>query len=159
MIMKKILYIFIAAICLLTSCEKELKFPEKLYGDWYCHSTSLTSTDVHVYVTFNADSFVLYQKIGDGAYRVYSGTYTLTPGADGLYILTGEYSDGTPWGAEYAVLSSSNDTMVLTVGDVTETYTRVTGGIPEDVKNSAAPVKSAGDAGKATDGAEGLRFL
>ena len=49
--------------------------------------------------------------------------------------------------------------MVLTAGDVTETYTRVTGGIPEDVKNSAAPVKSAGDAGKAADGAEGLRFL
>ena len=157
--MKKILYIFIAAICLLTSCEKELEFPEKLYGDWYCHSTSLTSTDVHVYVTFNADSFVLYQKIGDGAYRVYSGTYTLTPGADGLYILTGEYSDGTPWGAEYAVLSSSNDTMVLTAGDVTETYTRVTGGIPEDVKNSAAPVKSADDEVKVANGAEGLRFL
>ena len=148
-----------AAICLLTSCEKQLKVPEKLYGDWFCHSTSLTSTDVYVYVTFNADSFILYQKIGDGAYRVYNGTYTLTPGADGLYILTGEYSDGTPWGAEYAVLSSSNDTMVLTAGDVTETYTRVADGIPADVKNSAAPVKSAGYAGKVADGAEGLRFL
>ena len=157
--MKKILYILAAAICLLTSCEKQLKFPEKLYGDWFCHSTSLTSTDVYVYVTFNADSFILYQKIGDGAYRVYNGTYTLTPGADGLYILTGEYSDGTPWGTEYAVLSSSNDTMVLTAGDVTETYTRVADGIPADVKNSAAPVKSAGDTGKVADGAEGLRFL
>ena len=157
--MKKILYIFIAAICLLTSCEKELKFPEKLYGDWYCHSTSLTSTDVHVYVTFNEDSFILYQKIGDGAYRVYNGTYTLTPGESGSCILTGEYSDGTPWGAEYVVISSSNDIIIFTAGDVTETYTRVTGGIPEDVKNSAAPVKSAGDAGKAADGAEGLRFL
>ena len=157
--MKKILYILAAAICLLTSCEKQLKFPEKLYGDWFCHSTSLTSTDVYVYVTFNADSFILYQKIGDGAYRVYNGTYTLTPGADGLYILTGEYSDGTPWGAEYAVLSSSNDTMVLTAGDVTETYTRVADGIPADVKNSAAPVKSADNEVKVADGAEGLRFL
>jgi ABC-2 type transport system ATP-binding protein len=38
--------------------------------------------------------------------------------------------------------------MVLTAGDVTETYTRVADGIPADVKNSAAPVKSTGDAGK-----------
>ena len=145
--MKKILYILAAAICLLTSCEKELKFPEKLYGDWYCHSTSLTSTDVHVYVTFNGDTFVLYQKIGDGAYRVYNGTYTLTPGTagDGSYILAGKYNDGTPWGAEYVVESSSNDIMTLTAEGVTETYTRVTGGIPEEVKGSAGTVvKSSG---------------
>lgn len=157
--MKKILYILAAAICLLTSCEKQLKFPEKLYGDWFCHSTSLTSTDVYVYVTFNGDSFILYQKIGDGAYRIYDGTYTLTQEADGTYILSGVYRDGTPWGAEYVVESSSNDVMTLTAGDITETYTRVTGGIPEDVKGSAAPVKSTGEAGKVAGGAEGLRFL
>ena len=144
--MKKILYILTAAICLLTSCgEKELKFPEKLYGDWFCHSTSLTSTDVYVYVTFNADSFQLFQKIGDGAYRVYQGTYSLTLGADGSYILSGKYNDGTPWGAEYVLLSSSNDVIIFTAGDVTETYTRVSGGIPEDVRNSASSAtKSAG---------------
>ena len=143
--MKKILYILAAAICLLTSCTKELKFPEKLYGDWFCHSTSLTSTDVYVYVTFNGDSFVLYQKIGEGSYRVYQGTYTLTADAAGGYILSGKYNDGTPWGAEYIVESTSNDIITLKAGEVTETYTRVSGGIPEDVRNSAdAGVKSAG---------------
>lgn len=142
--MKKILYILAAAICLLTSCTKELKFPEKLYGDWFCHSTSLTSTDVYVYVTFNGDSFVLYQKIGEGSYRVYQGTYTLTADAASGYILSGKYNDGTPWGAEYIVESTSNDIITLTAGEVTETYTRVSGGIPEDVRNSAdAGVKSA----------------
>ena len=142
--MKKILYILAAAICLLTSCTKELKFPEKLYGDWFCHSTSLTSTDVYVYVTFNGDSFVIYQKIGEGSYRVYQGTYTLTADATGGYILSGKYNDGTPWGAEYIVESTSNDIITLTAGEVTETYTRVSGGIPEDVRNSAdAGVKSA----------------
>ena len=160
--MKKILYILAAAICLLTSCEKELKFPEKLYGDWYCHSTSLTSTDVHVYVTFNEDSFILYQKIGDGAYRVYSGTYTLTQGEYGSCILAGEYSDGTPWAVDYVVLSSSNDTMVLTAGDVTETYTRLKDGIPAEVRNGAAHVRSNGGVDNSADGAEeseGHRFL
>ena len=153
--MKKILYILTAAICLLTSCgEKDLKFPEKLYGDWYCHSTSLTSTDVEVYVTFNGYSFVLYQKIGEGGYRIYNGTYTLTPSTsgDGSYVLAGEYNDGTPWGSEYVVESSSNNVITLTAGGVTETYTRVKTGIPEEVRNSAGPaVKSAG--------AEEVRFF
>lgn len=146
--MKKILYILTAVVCLLTSCgEKELKFPEKLYGDWYCHSTALTSTEVHVYVTFLSDSFILYQKIGEGGYRIYDGTYTLTPSAsgDGSYVLTGEYSDGTSWGSEYIVESSSNNVMTLTAGGVTETYTRVSTGIPNDVKNVASTaVKSIG---------------
>lgn len=90
---------------------------------------------------------MLYQKIGEGAYRIYNGTYTLTTGttADGVsgYILSGEYNDGTPWGADYLVESSSNDVMTLTAGGVTETYTRVTGGIPEEVKSSAVTVRSA----------------
>lgn len=145
--MKKILYILAAALCLLTSCEKQIKFPEKLYGDWFCQSTSLAGTEVSVYVSFNGDSFMLYQKIGEGAYRIYNGTYTLTTGttADGIsgYILSGEYYDGTPWGADYLVESSSNDVMTLTAGGVTETYTRVTGGIPEEVKSSAVTVRSA----------------
>lgn len=143
--MKKILYILTAAICLFTSCKKELQFPEKLYGDWYCHSTSLTSTQAHIYVTFETDSFNLFQKIGEGGYRVYQGTYTLTPADGGTYILSGKYSDGTAWASEYVVESSSNDVMTLTTNGVTETYTRVTGGIPEEVRNSAdAGVKSVG---------------
>ena len=157
--MKKILYILAAAICLLTSCKKELKFPEKLYGDWYCHSTSLTSTDVHVYVTFDVETFVLYQKIGEGAYRIYNGTYTLTQGESGSCTLTGEYSDGTPWATEYVVVSSSNDVIVFTAGDVTEVYNRVKDGIPADVKNSASAVKSNGSAENSADGTDRLRFL
>ena len=152
--MKKILYILTAAICLLTSCEKQLNFPEKLIGDWYCHSTSLTSTDAHIYVTFHSDTFVLYQKIGEGGYRIYNGSYTLTPNtaADGSYILTGEYNDGTPWGSEYVVESSSNDVITLTTGDVTETYTRVTSGIPDEAKNCAETVVK-------STGTQEVRFL
>ena len=142
--MKKILYILTAAIFLLTSCDKQLKFPEKIIGNWYCHSTALTSTDVEIYVTFNSDSFVLYQKVGDGGYRIYNGTYTLTP-SNGSYILSGEYNDGTPWGSDYVVESSSNNVMTLTAGEVTETYTRVTTDMPENVKNNAVLVVKSED--------------
>ena len=112
-----------------------------------------------MYVTFNEDSFILYQKIGDGAYRVYSGTYTLTQGEYGSCILAGEYSDGTPWAVDYVVVSSSNDTMVFTAGDVTETYTRVKDGIPAEVKNGAATVKSNGGVDNSADGTKEIRFF
>lgn len=144
--MKKILYILSMTICLLTSCgEKELPIPERIQGDWFCESTSLNSTKVSVYVTFTQDSFTLFQKIGEGAYRVYQGTYTLDTDASGAYILTGQYNDGTPWGAQYILESTSNDVLTLTAEGITETYTRIAGGIPQEVRNSAdAAVKSSG---------------
>ena len=141
--MKKILYILATAICLLTSCgEKELPIPERIRGNWFCESTSLNSTKVSVYVTFTQDSFTLFQKIGEGAYRVYQGTYTLDTDASGTYVLTGQYNDGTPWGAEYILESTSNNVITLTAEGITETYTRVSGGIPAEVRNSATAVKS-----------------
>ena len=144
--MKKILYILTAAILTLTSCEKEVTFPEKLYGDWHC-TTALNggSVEVDIYVTFTSEGyFSLYQKIGQGGYKVFSGTYTLTA-ADGGYILSGEYGDGTAWGATYKVDSTDMDTIMLTTGEVTETYTRVTG-IPDEVLALASTAtKSTGD--------------
>lgn len=130
-----------AAICLLTACEKELKFPEKLYGEWHCTATSI---DADIYVTFTADGyFSLYQKIGEGGYEIYTGKYDLNSSAEG-YILSGEYSDGTQWGTEYTVDSNDKDTMTLTAEGITETYTRVNG-IPEEVILKAErPTKSAG---------------
>lgn len=129
--MKKILYILSAALCLLTACEKELKFPEKLYGDWHCEATS---TEADIYVTFTAENaFTLYQKTGQGGYKIYSGTYSLNAAESG-YTLSGEYSDGTLWGTVYTVGSTDADTITLTAEGITETYTRVNG-IPEEVLN------------------------
>lgn len=150
--MKKILYILTAAILTLTSCEKEVTFPEKLYGDWHC-TTALNggSVEVDIYVTFTSEGyFSLYQKIGQGGYKVFSGTYTLTA-ADGGYILSGEYSDGTMWGATYTVTSTDMDTIMLTTGENTETYTRVTG-VPDEVLASASPATKSADTAQ-------MRFL
>ena len=83
----------------------------------------------------------------------------MTQGESGSCTLTGEYSDGTPWATEYVVVSSSNDVMVFTAGDVTEVYNRVKDGIPADVKNSASAVKSNGSAENSADGTDRLRFL
>ena len=120
-----------------TPIEQELKFPEKLYGDWHCKPISLSSTEI--YVTFTPENlFTLYQKIQQGGFKVFNGTYGLTETEDGAsYILRGEYNDGTPWGADYIIESSDKDSLTMTAGETTETYTRVEGGIPEEVRNNA----------------------
>lgn len=143
--MKKAIYTFIAALCLLTSCEKEQTLAERLVGDWHC---TATSTDAEIYVTFTAEkTFVLYQKIGEGAYRVYNGIYELTaPAAEGAtYTLSGQYNDGSPWGAEYSVESKDRNVLTLTAQGVSETYDRIDAGIPEEVLASCVTVvRSAG---------------
>lgn len=138
--MKRIIYILSAALCLLTSCEKELTLAEKLVGDWHC---TATSTDAEIYVTFTAEkTFTLWQQIGEGAFRVYNGTYVFTPqeGSDVQATLTGSYNDGTSWGAEYQVSGLDGEVMTLTAEGITETYDKVKGGIPEEVLKSAVTV-------------------
>ena len=111
---------------MLTSCKKEMTLAEKIVGDWHCQATSV---DAEIYVTFTAEgTFALYQKIGEGAFRLYNGTYTLAG-----TVLSGKYNDGSAWGASYEVTSSDSDTLTLTAEGVVETYGRVTGGIPEEV--------------------------
>lgn len=116
-----------------TSCKKEMTLAEKIVGDWHCQATSV---DAEIYVTFTAEgTFALYQKIGEGAFRLYNGTYTLAG-----TVLSGKYNDGSAWGASYEVTSSDSDTLTLTAEGVVETYGRVTGGIPEEVLASCVTV-------------------
>ena len=118
---------------MLTSCKKEMTLAKKMVGDWHCQATSV---DAEIYVTFTAEgTFALYQKIGEGAFRLYNGTYGLAGS-----VLSGKYNDGTAWGASYEVASSDSDTLTLTAEGVTETYGRVTGGIPEEVLASCVTV-------------------
>lgn len=124
--MRKILYAILGAVCLLTSCKKEMTLEEKMVGDWHCPAASV---DAEIYVTFAADgTFALYQQIVEGAFRLYNGTWALAG-----TTLSGKYNDGTPWGADYEVTSDSDDIIVLAAEGVSETYTRLAAGIPEEV--------------------------
>lgn len=146
--MKKILYILSAALCLLTACEKELTTAEKLVGDWHC---TAVSADAEIYLTLGKDNtFVLYQQIGQGAFRAYNGTYAIGGAEtqeDGTtaYPLSGTYNDGTAWGAEYRLVLTGNDTMTLTALGTTETYTKLSGGIPGEVLRSCVTVVKSGN--------------
>lgn len=141
---KTIFYIFTAALCLLTACEKEPTMAEKLVGDWHC---TAASTDAEIYVTFRAENtFTLYQQIGEGAFRVYNGSYRLGAISDGsTYVLSGEYNDGTAWGTSYELKSEDTNCFTLTGEGITETYDRMETGIPAEViASSVTVVKSEG---------------
>lgn len=83
----------VAAVLAFASCVKsEDAVVKELAGDWY-YETVEADTPVQVYVSFAKDmTFELYQKVGEGAFRKYSGTYTF----DGT-LLDGVYSDKAPW--------------------------------------------------------------
>ena len=136
--MRKILYMIAAAACLLTSCKKEMTLEEKFTGDWHCTASSV---DAEIYVTFTTEkTFTLYQQIGEGAYRVYNGTWSL----EGTK-LSGKYNDGTAWASGYEVASSDDDTLILTAEGISETYSRVSEGIPEEVLKSCVTVVKSED--------------
>ena len=157
--MKNRLFILVVALLALVSCNHNGKVPEEdpqdkiaaaLVGTWNLinitdtRSVTIGSEEVDVYIIFDADmpaatkaeistpaastgTFILYQMLGTGRYRTFRGTWTLTG-----TLLTGAYSNGTPWGAEYEVTLDDNDTR-LTLAAPTEkcVYTRTT--LPSDL--------------------------
>ena len=133
-IMKKLLYIF-AALMLIASCGKneegkkpEINLEEQIIGQW--HSTSI-SVDGDIYIEFDqAKTFELYQQIGEGAYRLYRGTWNLEGD-----LLTGKYNDGEDWAAAYKI-AIEGDTLTMTSNnDAAEKSTYTESEIPSEVND------------------------
>lgn len=145
--MKARVYLFAVALLAaftFVGCKKNNDEPavdnsSKLVGEWHCAPEEY---DVDVYVAFSAEgTFDEYQRIGEGRYRHYAGTWTLNK-----ETLSGVYSDGESWGSDYTV-SFADDTMILTSNNESQeamTYFKET--IPADVKSSAIePFASRGE--------------
>ena len=142
--MKNIMKRFIANLIFATfvalglaSCTKTDKNLERLSGEWYWQGTE-EGVSIEVYLAFQTDNtFDLFQKIGAGAFRHYTGTYTY----DGQ-TLSGVYSDKTPWKYSYeAKVDGNNLTMNYIGEDVSITYVKKT--IPFTVKqHHTEPLKS-----------------
>jgi uncharacterized protein (TIGR03066 family) len=139
MVLMKTKIYLLAAVLLaaltIVGCQKEKSSPTvdnsaKIVGEWHCAPEQY---DVDVYVAFYADgAFDEYQRIGEGRYRHYNGTWTINKD-----ILSGVYSDGESWGSDYTV-SFADDTMTLTsTNESKETMTYFKETIPADVKSSA----------------------
>mgnify|MGYP002512724605 CR=1 FL=1 len=133
--MKKLLYIF-AALMLIASCGKneegkkpEINLEEQIVGQW--HSTSI-SVDGDIYIEFYQEkSFELYQQIGEGAHRLYRGTWNL----EGT-LLTGKYNDGEDWAAAYQVEMREKQLVLTSNNDAAEKSTYEKAEIPAEVKET-----------------------
>lgn len=139
--MKKMLYAVLAALFILVSC-KDKPEPEKLVdisGDWQISkvevkSVTIGSVDVDVYLRFTTGGgFELYQMLGSGRYRVFTGSWKLEED-----VLSGTYSDGKAWGSAYKLEKPDDNTLRLTsvsTNPEVDTYTRTT--IPQTVIDTA----------------------
>ena len=136
--MKKILYI-ISVLMLMVSCgekggkQPELTLEQKLCTEW--HSTTL-SLDADIYLSFEENNtFELYQKIVEGAYRLYRGTWNLEED-----ILTGKYNDGEDWAAAYQI-SIEGETLTMTSkNDAAEVSVYKKAEIPSNVKEGSETI-------------------
>lgn len=94
----KFLAIF-AIVIAFTSCKSEdVRFKEDLVGDWHYEGEE-NGVNIDVWLSFSEDdTFKMYQLVGEGAYWSSTGKYyyDLQKG-----IISGRYSDQTPWAHEY----------------------------------------------------------
>ncbi len=118
--------------------EKPKTLTEKIAGEWHCSPSNI---DAEIYVNFTADGkFELYQKITEGAFRLYRGTWTAD---ETKMVINGKYNDGEAWGSSYSIVLSE-DLNSMTFKDsagIEYVYSRQA--IPASVKeNSVVIVKS-----------------
>lgn len=139
--MKKLL-LMAACVLAMVACKKEggdepgPAQEQSIAGIWELTSVATKAAvgdvQVSVYIEFTkSGSFTLYQKIGQGRYTKFTGTYDLS--SDGK--LSGAYSSLTNWGP-YDV-SLNGDTLALTSagGKEVDTYKKIAS-IPENVINN-----------------------
>lgn len=133
--MKRIFAVFFA-LMLLASCGKngkdnklELTLEQQLIGQWHSVSNAL---EADLYIDFQeGKTFELYQQIGEGAHRLYRGTWNL----EGT-LLTGKYNDGEDWAAAYQVEMRDKQLILTSNNDTAEKSTYEKAEIPAEVKET-----------------------
>lgn len=98
-----------------------------------------------VYLELQTTSFTLYQQIGNlesVGYTTYRGSCTFTTDAGLGTVLSGVYSDGTPWARSYRVETMTDTELRLVSIDeqIVSEYERVV--IPDYVKEAPVTMPS-----------------
>ena len=111
---------------------------EIVAGEWH-YTITESGVQIDVYLGLYADyTFDLYQKIGDGPHYLYKGKYSF----DGQ-ILSGTYSDYTPWAHDYKVTRSGGSLTLTSVASPDYSVTYKKESIPESVKTHYMPATKA----------------
>ncbi len=136
--MKKILT-WAALLLALAACGEKEKIDEPVStqidvtGYWELTSVatkaSVGSVNVSVFLEFASNgNFTLYQKIGEGRYTRFTGSYTLSSDNQ----LSGSYAGGSAWGPYNAALSGGSLVLTSPGGKEVDSYKKVSA-IPETV--------------------------
>jgi hypothetical protein len=130
-----------AAVLSFAACSNpEEEKMEIIAGEWH-YTTTESGVQIDVYLGLYTDyTFDLYQKIGDGPHYLYKGKYEF----DGQ-ILSGTYSDYTPWANDYQVTRSGSSLTLTSVSAPDYSVTYVKESIPESVKTHYMPATKAGE--------------
>ena len=139
MVMMKRVFAILAAALVMAACggkdnpEPEVK--KSVTGCWELSNVTTKATvgsvTVNVYVEFKSDkTFVLYQKLGEGRFTVFTGTYKYENDQ-----LLGTYTNSSSWGPYSATVSDSSLTLTTAGGKEVDTYKKITS-IPDNVKNN-----------------------
>lgn len=147
MMMKR--FFSLAALLLLcvitTGCPDKPDDPDNpqealdITGEWQISQLTTKSAQVgdqtvDIYLAFtSAGNFDLYQMIGTGRYRHYTGSWSLSGNT-----LSGKYSGGSEWATSYTVAVDAGKTqLVLTTADGSEVQTYRKRPIPQEVTANA----------------------
>ena len=139
--MKRLLFIFTALLMITaTGCKKEDKkvdYKASLVGQWHCTPEGM---DAEIYVEFVQDgSFALYQQVGEGRYRKFTGLWQCEEN-----ILSGTYADGSPWGSTYQMEFNDGILTLTALNGSNEVMTYIKKDIPGEVLEDCIEVKSSG---------------
>ena len=96
--------------------------------------------DAEIYVEFVQDgSFALYQQVGEGRYRKFTGLWQCEEN-----ILSGTYADGSPWGSTYQMEFNDGILTLTALNGSNEVMTYIKKDIPGEVLEDCIEVKSSG---------------
>lgn len=134
----RIIILTILSVLLFSGCgngSKESK-PVTVTGQWELtdivatKSVQIGSEKIEIFIDFKEDkTFSLWQKLGEGRHRKYTGTWELTG-----TTLTGKYSDGKAWGASYEVSIEAGNLYMAETKQNLETYVYKPTTIPSSLK-------------------------
>ena len=128
------------AAALAVACGSKVDKAASVEGEWELvdvefatKSAVVGSETVSVYINFDAEgTFAMYQKLGEGRFRNFSGTWSCSNG-----ILNGTYSDGKNWGCPYKVSRDGDALVMVSSPDGKDTYTYRKCTIPDEIKKNS----------------------
>lgn len=142
MFMRKIftkIIICAAAMFAFAACgDPEAEKLEKVAGEWH-YTTVESGVEIDIYLALYTDyTFELFQKVGDGPHYLYKGKFAY----DGD-VLSGTYSDYTPWAQDYKVTLSNGSMTLTSVANPEYSLSLKKESIPESVRTHYMPVTKA----------------